>query len=201
VRNLLEYLTEGTAGEERDTDMLSSTRVLVGRNLVRSTLVAVMIAAGVIVGALGFEMPAEAIPAGAPQEAQPPDTPDATQTPQDQSSATGESPRSPDASRLLQETEREGSVRVIVGLRTDFVPEGRLTRSRIAEQREGIDSVRAGLWGDLAGTGYRTLREYETVPYVALTVSPRAFRALQSSPRVTSITEDVASSPALAQST
>jgi hypothetical protein len=166
--------------------MFGGARALVGRNPVRSTLVAAMIVVAVLAGILGFEMPARAIPAEA--QAQTPDASDAAQP-------------SPDTSRLLRKAEREGSVRVIVGLRTDFVPEGRLTRSRIADQREAIDDTRAGLRTDLAGTGYRTLREYNSVPYVALTVPPKALRALQRSPLVTSITEDVAFSPALAQST
>ena len=144
---------------------------------------------------------AVALPGTAAAQAQSPGQQDPAQTPPDGGPVTGVNPRSPDASRLLRTAEREGSVRVIVGLRTDFLPEGRLSRSRIAAQRNGIDSARAGLRADLAGTGYRTLREYETIPYVALTLSPQAFRALQSSPRVTSITEDVAVPPALAEST
>ncbi len=134
-------------------------------------LAAAMIVAGVIVGGLGFEMPAEA-------QAQTPDAPDAAQTPQDQSSATGVTPRSPEASRMLQKAEREGSIRAIVGLRTDFVPEGRLNRAEAAAQRRGIENVGARLREELAGTGYRTLREYDTIPYIALNLTPQAFRAV-----------------------
>ncbi len=147
-------------------------------------LAAAMIVAGVLVGGLGFEMPAEA---------QAPDGPDdAARTPPDRSSATGVTPRSPEASRMLQKAEREGSIRAIVGLRTDFVPEGRLNRAEAADQREGIENAGAGLRDELSGTGFRTLREYDTVPYIALDLSPRAFRAVQNSRRVTMVQEDVA---------
>ena len=98
-------------------------------------LTAAMVVAGVLVGSLGFEMPAEA-------QTQ---TPDAPQTPQHQSSATDVTPRSPEASRMLQKAEREGSIRAIVGLRTDFVPEGRLSRAEAAAQRRGIENAGTGL--------------------------------------------------------
>jgi subtilisin family serine protease len=147
-------------------------------------LAAAMLVAGVLVAGLGFETPAEA-------QAQAPDLPDAVQT-QDGSAAMAVAPRSPEADQMLREAEREGSIRVIVGLRTDFVPEGRLNRAAAADQRNGIERVGTGLRSELAGTGYRTLREYDTVPYIALDLPPQAFRAVQSSPRVTSIQEDVA---------
>ena len=96
----------------------------------------------------------------------------------------------PVPSHLLQEAEREGSVRVIVHLHTDFAPEGRLVRTEVTDQRDGIESVQAGLQEHLRGTGYRTLREYETIPYIALDVSPRALQAIQRSSLATDVVED-----------
>lgn len=106
-----------------------------------------------------------------------------------------------DSSRLLERAQQEGSIRAIVGLRTDFVPEGRLSRPQAVDQQNGIESAGAGLQADLAGTGYRTLREYETVPYIALKLTPEAFRAVQRSPRATTIQEDVSVPADLAEST
>jgi subtilisin len=117
-----------------------------------------------------------------------------------ETSGTNEQEGTPDSSHLLQKAEREGSVRVIVRLRTDFAPEGRLGRVEAAVQRDGIESARAGLQEQLRGTGYQTLREYETVPYVALKLTPRALRAVQDSPHATTIQEDVAVPADLAQS-
>jgi len=96
-----------------------------------------------------------------------------------------------DPSRLLQKAQREGSVRVIVGLRTDFTPEGGLSGAHAEDQRDAIQSAGEGLRTELSGTGFQTLREYETVPYIALKLTPEALRAVQGSPRTTTLQEDV----------
>jgi subtilisin len=98
-------------------------------------------------------------------------------------------PSSP--SRLLEKAQKEGSVRVIVGLRTDFTPEGRLSGAQVDDQRGAIESAGAGLRAELSGAGYQTVREYETVPYIALKLTPEALRAVQDSPRTTTLQEDV----------
>jgi subtilisin len=103
-------------------------------------------------------------------------------------------------SDLLQKAKRHGAVRVIVGLQTGFTPEGRLSRPQTEDQRNAIENAGEGLRSELAGTGFQTLREYETVPYVAMNVSPEALRAVQNSPRATTIQEDVAVPADLAES-
>jgi hypothetical protein len=108
----------------------------------------------------------------------------------DERSARGEQGETPDLSQLLRKAEREGSVRVIVRLRTDFAPEGRLARPEVADQRDEMRDARAGLQEDLGGTGYRVAREFETVPFVALEASPRALEAIQRSPLATDVVED-----------
>jgi uncharacterized repeat protein (TIGR01451 family) len=104
-------------------------------------------------------------------------------------------------SRLTGKAEREGSVRVIVGLRADSVPEGRLSRTQRANQRNEIESAQSRLRTSLDRTGYRTLRQYDTVPAIALKVSPRALEALRRSPLVTDIAEDLPTSVTQAEST
>jgi subtilisin len=108
--------------------------------------------------------------------------------------------QTPASSDLLRKTEREGTVRVIVGLRTDFVPEGRLSRAVAAHQRADIESAQAGLQRELQGTGFSTLREYDMIPYIALELSPQAFEAARRSPLVASIVEDRPVPAVLAQS-
>jgi len=114
----------------------------------------------------------------------------AAQTPPDNRSASNDQVETPDGSQLLDKAQREGAVRVIVGLRTDFAPEGRLSRPEVADQRDGIQSAQAGLQEDLQGTGYRTVREFDTIPFVALELPPQALQAVQRSPLVTDIFED-----------
>ena len=105
-----------------------------------------------------------------------------------------------DPSRLLGKAQKEGSVEVIVGLRTDFTPEGRLSQAQAEDQRAAIESAGEGLRADLAGTGYETLREYETVPYIAMKLTPEALRAVQDSPQATTLQEDIDVAPNLAES-
>src|SRR3712207_1804153 len=109
-----------------------------------------------------------------------------------ETSANSEHDETPSPSSLLQKAQRDGSVRVIVRVGTDdhFVPEGRLDRTEVSLQRDQIDSAQAGLQEDLQGTSYHTLRRYETIPYIALEVSPQARQALQRSSLATGIVED-----------
>jgi subtilisin len=114
----------------------------------------------------------------------------AAQTPPYNRSASNDQSATVEGSQLLKKAHRKGSVRVIARLRTDFVPEGRLSRSDAADQRTGIENAQAGLQAALQGTGYRTVRTYDTIPYIALELPPQALQAVQRSPRVTGITED-----------
>jgi subtilisin len=112
----------------------------------------------------------------------------------DQRSGGFESPR------LMQKAEKKGSVRVIVGLRTNFIPEGRLGTSEVATQRDDIKFAEDQLHDYLDGTPYRVVRDYEFIPYLALEISPEALERLQRSDRVTSILEDRLSQPQLSES-
>jgi hypothetical protein len=84
---------------------------------------------------------------------------------------------------------------VIVRLRTDFVPEGRLDRPEAADQLDEIQGARAGLQEDIGGTGYQIAREFKTVPFVALEAFPRALEAIQRSPLATDVVEDRLNEP------
>jgi subtilisin len=122
--------------------------------------------------------------------------------PQPPSGTSGnrEQSKAPDSSHLLQKAEREGSVRVIVGLQVDFAPEGQLARAQVVDQRSAIDRAQGGLRTELQGSEYQTLREYDSIPYIALELSPQALEVVQSSPRVTDIVEDRAIPAGLAES-
>ena len=87
-----------------------------------------------------------------------------------------------------------------MGLRTDFIPEGRLGTSEVATQRDDIKFAEDQLHDYLDGTPYRVVRDYEFIPYMALEVSPEALERLQRSDRVTSILEDRLSQPELSES-
>src|SRR5829696_7170584 len=151
-------------------------------------LVALICAVGALaVGALllsaGMSSPAEA----QSLQTQQPSTPSAdvgaaeTTTLEVSAAQTTEQQQTRSSSELLQKSQKDGSVRVIVHLSTDFVPEGRLSRPEVANQRAEIASAQAGLQRDLQGTGYQTLRQYDTIPFIALDSSPQALQAAQRS--------------------
>ncbi len=95
----------------------------------------------------------------------------------------------------------KGSVRVIVQLGVTTFPEEELeSAAAVASQRRGIAATRAALLAELAGTGHRTIREFETIPFVALEVAPDAMTALEASNNVIGVEEDRILSPLLSQS-
>jgi subtilisin family serine protease len=100
---------------------------------------------------------------------------------------------------------RDGRARVIVELRLSggaHVPEGQLTSgAAVSAHRSDIGSARSSLLGRLQGRGHRLLRQYETVPYVALEVAPDAVAELEaSSLYVQRVVEDTLNAPSLPRS-
>ena len=95
----------------------------------------------------------------------------------------------------------KGTVRVIVGLQTEFTPEGALDDERVKEQRTRIDSVRERLVRSLDGTKHEVVNTFETIPSVALELDADALAALERSGLAASIEPDELSDPTLAQST
>jgi subtilisin family serine protease len=90
---------------------------------------------------------------------------------------------------------------VIVQLGVTTFPEGEIESAEaVASQRQKIAATRAALLAELAGTSHRTIREFETIPFVALEVAPDAMSALESSPNVVGVEEDRLLSPLLSQS-
>ena len=106
---------------------------------------------------------------------------------------------SPD--RLAAAAKRDGSVRVIAGLRVPFTPEGALTSSARGAQRAAIARATADVRQALRGTNRRVVHTYDTVPYIALELSPGALERLRDSDSAASVVEDGLNRPTLAQTT
>ena len=104
----------------------------------------------------------------------------------------------PDA--LSAKASAHGRVRVIVGLATLRRPEGELARAGVAAQRAAIAGDQVRLLRSLAGSGHRLARQFRSIPYLALEVPPAALARLEASGLVSSVREDVAEPPSLAQS-
>ena len=93
--------------------------------------------------------------------------------------------------------------RVLVQLRTPapFEPEGRLQNSSaIAAQRRAIDNAAARLLARLNSAEHRVARRYQTLPFVALEVTPAARAALERDPDALRVFNDEIARPVLAQS-
>jgi subtilisin family serine protease len=102
---------------------------------------------------------------------------------------------------LYDKAAREGPVRVIVQFRVPITPEGALqSADAVASQRQNIAAMRYAALAMLAGTSHRTIREFTTIPFVALEVAPDAISALEASPNVVGVEEDRLLSPLLSQS-
>jgi len=106
-----------------------------------------------------------------------------------------------DFAGLEATADREGRVRVIAGLRTDFTPEGDLSRASRQDQRAAIDDATARVRRALAGTPHDVVHTYETVPYIALELSPQALKQLEATEVAATVQEDNAVPATLAQST
>jgi subtilisin len=89
---------------------------------------------------------------------------------------------------------------VIVGVRTPFVPEGNLSLGAAADQRAAIAQAQTAAIDRLATFGAVLRRRFETIPFFTADVGVAALEQLAAMPEVTSIQEDVAEPPFLAES-
>jgi subtilisin family serine protease len=103
--------------------------------------------------------------------------------------------------RLRAVARASGTVRVIVGLRVSFTPEGALPERSRGSQRAAIARASEAVRAALGGTQYRVIHTYDTVPYIALELSPAALARLQASGLAATLQEDTADPPTLDQST
>jgi subtilisin len=102
---------------------------------------------------------------------------------------------------LISKAEAEGTVRVIVGLQASFEPEGYLDGPQaVISQRGGIRRAQDDMVNRLPTVNAQSIKRFQTIPYIAMEVDAAGLRYLQSSPDVTSIEEDVAVPPSLAES-
>ncbi|MET0646341.1 MAG: S8 family serine peptidase [Pyrinomonadaceae bacterium] len=146
---------------------------------------------------------------GAPAETAPPDADILSQSSKLSSMkevAQADVGRSLEATRafdaLREKAQTAGSVRVIVGLRADFEPEGELpTAAAVEEQRRGISTARETVLARVPLAARNLVKHFETIPYVVLEVDAAGVEALRSSPEVSTVTEDVPIPAALAEST
>ena len=102
--------------------------------------------------------------------------------------------------RLRSIAADSGTVRVIVGLRVPVAAEGQLAAPEVRQQRRDIANMRDSVLKTLPGAADRRVRDFTTLPIIALDVTPEELARLASDPDVLTLTEDRLNKPLLAQS-
>ena len=114
----------------------------------------------------------------------------------------GAAPQIPQAVR--DRGQRTGRVRVLLELRlpSPHVPEGRLpSTAAVFGQRQAIAVQATQLRSRLPAGSHRTIHQYQTIPYLALEVTPAALDALETlDADVVRVTDDAILTPVLADS-
>ena len=105
-------------------------------------------------------------------------------------------------SALRQQATMNGAARVIVGVRAAFAPEGLMVSSIAAQQRNEIARKQSEVLGKLALSKNKAdkVKQFETIPFMALEVDAMELEALVNSGEITSIEEDRLAVATLAQS-
>jgi hypothetical protein len=107
----------------------------------------------------------------------------------------------PDVSGLLAKAAEQGNVRIIVGVDTNFQPEGELAGlQEVQAQRSSIQRAQRSLLSSLPATVAQTAYQYKFIPFVVLEADVTTLNALAQHPIVTSIAEDTPIAPMMNES-
>jgi len=101
---------------------------------------------------------------------------------------------------LRGKSQTHGKVRVIVGVRAAFAPEGNLSGVEVQAQRDDIANVQRRIHARLPKQGVNKVTHFEFIPFTALEVDADELDTLAAMPEVTDIQEDRLSAPTLAES-
>ncbi|MGQ0790932.1 MAG: S8 family peptidase, partial [Nitrosopumilaceae archaeon] len=101
---------------------------------------------------------------------------------------------------LKTEVDKKNSIPIIIGLDTDFVPEGKLTRSDVKVQKNKIGQDQDSLLSFLKNYRAEKIKRFEHFPFIAMTVDKATLQRLEASPQVSVIAEDILFKPLLADS-
>src|SRR5205085_10922898 len=100
---------------------------------------------------------------------------------------------------LIAKAGADGTVRVIVGVRAAFQPEGTLRIQAAQSQRRVIAQAQEMLLARLQVFNVTDVRTYETIPFIAMEVDAAGLRAMENAADVATIEEDLPHSPSLAE--
>lgn len=103
---------------------------------------------------------------------------------------------------LRHKTASSGKVRVIVGVRAAFAPEGKMSVASVAQQRSEIAHMHSTVLGKIPSLRAKPgkARTFSTIPFMALEVDATELEALAGQAEITSIEEDRLVEPTLTES-
>ena len=103
---------------------------------------------------------------------------------------------------LIARAETRGSVLVIVGVRAPFTPEGELPNEEAVQfQRAVIARAQEAMLRRLPELRSDSVKQFESIPYVALEIDTHGLQALRNSSETISIEDDRVVAPTLQEST
>lgn len=94
-----------------------------------------------------------------------------------------ESLRDENFTKLAEAASQTGMVRVIIGVGFDFTPEGYLTNRLKNNQRAEIKQSQDALLNKLETFKPENVRQFESIPYVSMTVNATTLEFLKLSPK------------------
>ncbi|MCP6757423.1 MAG: S8 family serine peptidase [Fischerella sp. CENA71] len=106
----------------------------------------------------------------------------------------------PDFDQLISKAKKYGTVRVIIGLEANFIPEGRLATSLVQSQRTAIARIQNVVLTKVSAYNPTAITKFKTIPYFAAQLNARSLAFLQSDPNIISIQEDIAVPTTLTES-
>lgn len=99
---------------------------------------------------------------------------------------------------LLEKANAEGSVRIIVHLNINYTTEGDLASTQaIQSQQAQISQAQGNLLNRFVSHNISGVKQFATIPYMAMEVDPAALDALLKDPSISSIEEDIPVPPTL----
>ncbi|MBW4434090.1 MAG: S8 family serine peptidase [Pelatocladus maniniholoensis HA4357-MV3] len=106
----------------------------------------------------------------------------------------------PELDHLISKANKYGKVRVIIGLKANFIPEGRLATTLVPSQRTAIAQIQNVVLTKLSAYNPTAITKFKTIPYFAAQLNARSLALLQFDPNIVSIQEDIAIPTTLTES-
>lgn len=105
-------------------------------------------------------------------------------------------------SALRQQAATRGTTRIIVGVRAAFAPEGLMAADSVVQQRDEIATTQWAVLDRVPSLKQKTetTKRFDTIPFMAMEVTPAELETLAGLTEITSIEEDRLAKPHLAQS-